>query len=164
MHPQGPSCPCASNPEHLKPVTLNPVGRMSLTILGNMASQGWSLGCFLRRPFCTSKRGIVGSWLGIAQKCLRLTGFSVALTGRSVPFIGRSVPFTGPLFIVYCRLRASGLKNISAHFCTVLRIFCEGWAPEPVRVCLNPLLVAHKPLVFVYLKGALGAVSFLMCD
>ena len=53
------------NPRRLKPAILKPVSRVS--IQGNL---GWSRGCFLGQPFCTSKQGVWGSWLGIARKCL----------------------------------------------------------------------------------------------
>ena len=56
-------------PVHLKPVILTPVGRMSTW--GEFDLSEMSPGCFLG-PFCTSKQGVAGSWLGVARKCLRL--------------------------------------------------------------------------------------------
>ena len=55
-------------PGHLRLVTLKPVSRMS--ILGEFYLPRWFPGCFLELPFCTSKQGVVGSWLGIARKRL----------------------------------------------------------------------------------------------
>ena len=45
-----------SDPGHLKPVILKPVGRMS--VLGEFDLPGVVPGCFLGRPFCASKQGL----------------------------------------------------------------------------------------------------------
>ena len=42
-------------------------GRSDVKFWGELDLPEVSLGCFLRRPLCTSKQGVAGSWLGIVR-------------------------------------------------------------------------------------------------
>ena len=62
---------CLSASRRPTSATSSDAGRSNMIdFSANLTSQGWSLECFLGRLFCTSKRGVLASWLGIARKPL----------------------------------------------------------------------------------------------